>query len=81
MTLSDWSELNERAEKHGMGDDPALYQLLHFIQFKEAVIRGHRRTMAELNAWEKNIAKALERSIEAEEAAERKRGAGDGECE
>lgn len=79
MNLSDWCDLNKRAEKHGMGDDPSLNQLLHLLQFKEAVVRGHRRTMNELNAWEKNIAKAVERSIEAEEAAERRRCAEDGD--
>lgn len=76
MNLSDWCDLNERAEEHGLGDDPSLTQLLHILQFKEVVVRGHRRTMDELNAWEKNIAKDVERSIEAEEAAERRRGAG-----
>lgn len=43
MNLSDWCDLNKRAEKHGMGDDPSLNQLLHLLQFKEAVVRGHRR--------------------------------------
>lgn len=81
MNLSDWCELNERAKEHGVGDHPSLDQLLHIIQFKEAVVRGHRRTMDELNAWEKNIAKAVERSIEAEEAAERRRCAEDGDGE
>lgn len=76
MNLSDWCELDERAKKHGVGDHPALDQLLHIIQFKEAVVRGHRRTMDELGTWEKNIAKAVERSIEAEEAAERREGGG-----
>lgn len=71
MNLSDWCDLNERAEEHGIGDHPALAQLMHIIQFKAAVVRGHRRTMDELNAWEKNIAKSVERSIE-EEAAERR---------
>lgn len=38
-------------------------QLLHIIQFKEAVKNGHRRTMQDLDIWEKNIAKAVERRI------------------
>lgn len=75
MNLSDWYDLNERAEEHGLGDDPELAHLLHILQFKEAVARGYRRTTDELNAWEKNIAKAVELSIEVEEAAERRRGA------
>lgn len=64
MNFSDYAELEKRADAHGIGDDPALVQLLHIIQFKEAVVRGHKRTMRELAVWEKNIARAVERSIE-----------------
>lgn len=64
MNFSDYFELEERAEAHGIGDDPALTQLLHIIQFKEAVKNGHRKTMRDLDIWEKNIAKAVERRIE-----------------
>ena len=64
MNFSDYVELEERAEAHGIGDDPALTQLLHIIQFKEAVKNGHRKTMRDLDIWEKNIAKAVERRIE-----------------
>lgn len=64
MNFSDYVELEERAEAHGIGDDPALAQLLHIIQFKEAVKNGHRKTMRDLDIWEKNIAKAVERRIE-----------------
>ncbi len=64
MNFSDYVELEERAEAHGVGDDPALTQLLHIIQFKEAVKNGHRKTMRDLDIWEKNIAKAVERRIE-----------------
>lgn len=63
MNFSDYVELEKRAEEHGTGDDPALAQLLHIIQFKEAVVRGHKRTMRELDDWEKNIAKTVERRI------------------
>ena len=49
MNFADWDELKERAEAHGTGDDPALAQLLHIIQFKEAVVRGHRKTMRDLD--------------------------------
>lgn len=31
MNFSDYFELEERAEAHGIGDDPALTQLLHII--------------------------------------------------
>lgn len=64
MDFSDYVELEKRAEAHGIGDDPALTQLLHIIQFKEAVKNGHRKTMRDLDIWEKNIAKAVERRIE-----------------
>ena len=63
MNFSDYVDLEKRAEAHGIGDDPALAQLLHIIQFKEAVVNGHRRTMRELDVWEKNIAETVEQRI------------------
>lgn len=63
MNFSDYAGLEKRAEAHGLGDDPSLAQLLHIIQFKEAVVNGHRKTMRELDVWEKNIAKAVEQRI------------------
>lgn len=63
MNFSDYVELEKRAEEHGVGDDPALAQLLHIIQFKEAVVRGHKRTMRDPNIWEKNIASSVEQRI------------------
>lgn len=63
MNFFDYVELKKRAEAHGIGDDPALVQLLHFIQFKEAVVRGHKRTMRDLAVWEKNIAESVEQRI------------------
>lgn len=63
MNFSDYVELEKRAEKHGIGDDPSLAQLLHIIQFKETVVRGHKRTMRDLAVWEKNIAKTVELRI------------------
>lgn len=63
MNFSDYVELEKRAEAHGIGDDPALAHLLHIIQFKEAVKNGHRKTMRDLDNWEKNIAKTVERRI------------------
>lgn len=63
MDFSDYVELEKRAESHGIGDDPSLAQLLHIIQFKEAVKKGHKRTMDDLAAWEKNIAKNVEQCI------------------
>lgn len=63
MNFSDYVELEKRAEEHGIGDDPSLAQLLHIIQFKEAVVRGHKRTMRDLAVWEKNIAETVEQRI------------------
>lgn len=63
MNFADYVELEKRAEAHGMGDDPSLAQLLHIIQFKEAVKNGHKRTMKELDVWEKNIARCVEQRI------------------
>ena len=63
MNFSDYVELEKQAEAHGIVDDPSLAQLLHIIQFKEAVKKGHKRTMDDLAAWEKNIAKNVEQRI------------------
>lgn len=64
MNFADYVELEKRAEAHGIGDDQSLAQLLHIIQFKEAVKNGHRKTMRDLDVWEKNIASCVERRIE-----------------
>lgn len=63
MDFSDYVELEKRAEAHGIGDDPALTQLLHIIQFKEVVKKGHKRTMNELVVWERSIAETVEQRI------------------
>lgn len=63
MNFSDYVELEKRAEAHGIGDDQSLAQLLHIIQFKEVVKKGHKRTMNELADWEKNIAETVEQRI------------------
>lgn len=63
MNFSDYVELEKSAEAHGLGDDPSLAQLLHIIQFKQAVVRGHKRTMSDLATWEKNIANCVEQRI------------------
>lgn len=64
MNFADYVELEKRAEAHGIGDDPALAQLLHIIQFKQAVVRGHKKTMSDLATWEKSIANCVEQRIE-----------------
>lgn len=63
MNFSDYVELEKQAEAHGIGDDQSLAQLLHIIQFKEVVKEGHKRTMNDLAAWEKNIADTVEQRI------------------
>lgn len=63
MNFSDYAELEKRAEEHGIEDDQSLAQLLHIIQFKQAVVNGHRKTMRELDVWEKNIAETVEQRI------------------
>lgn len=63
MNFSDYVELEKRAEEHGLVDDPSLAQLLHIIQFKEVVKEGHKRTMNDLDDWEKNIAETVEQRI------------------
>lgn len=63
MNFADYVELEKRAAAHGIGDDPALAQLLHIIQFKQAVVRGHKRTMSDLATWEKNIANCVEQRV------------------
>lgn len=70
MNFADYVELEKRAQAHGLGDDSALAHLLHIIQFKEAVVNGHRKTMRELDAWEKNIARTVEQRIEEAEAGQ-----------
>lgn len=68
MNFADYVELEKRAEAHGLGDDSALARLLHIIQFKEAVVNGHKRTMRELAVWERNIAETVEQRIKEAEA-------------
>lgn len=70
MNFSDYVELEKQAEAHGIGDDPSLAQLLHIIQFKEVVKKGHKRTMNDLAAWEKNIADTVEQRIKKAVAAD-----------
>lgn len=70
MNFADYVELEKRAEEHGIGDDPSLAQLLHIIQFKETVVRGHKRTMRDLDTWEKTIARDVEQRMEEEGVAD-----------
>lgn len=70
MNFIDYVELEKRAEEHGIGDDPSLAQLLHIIQFKETVVRGHKRTMRDLDTGEKTIARDVEQRLEEEGVAD-----------
>ena len=63
MTFAEYVELEKRAEAVGLGGDPCLLQLLHFLQFSEVVRRSHEACMRELRAWEKNISKEVERRV------------------
>lgn len=67
MTLKDYMELKERAEKAGVQDSSALKQLLHIIQTKNVAIRNHKHFLQEMNEWEKNIAKCVEQEIKEKE--------------
>ena len=69
MTFTEYIQLEDRAEAAGIGDDLVLAQLLHILQFKEVVKSSHKRTMNELNAWEKNLAECVESRIKEAEAA------------
>lgn len=63
MTFDEYAELEKRAEAVGLGEDPCLMQLLHFLQFKEVVRRHQSACMSELYSWEKNIALEVERRV------------------
>ena len=68
MTFFEYTELKMRAERAGIGNDASLAQLLHYVQFREVVKRGHGAIMSELSAWERNIAAEVERRIKEAES-------------
>lgn len=71
MTFSEYIQLEERAEAAGIGEDPSLAQLLHYLQFQEVATRNFRAYMNEMKAWCKNISSTVESRIkEAEKAVE-----------
>lgn len=63
MTLLEYTVLEARAEAAGIGDDPCLAQILHYLQFQEVATRNFQRYMDEMNAWCRNLTKAVERRI------------------
>lgn len=72
MTVfSEYMQLKEMAEAAGIGDDPSLAQLLHYLQFQEVATRNFQAYMNEMKAWCKNISKTVESRIrEAEKVVE-----------
>lgn len=63
MTFSEYILLKKRAEAAGIGDDPSLAQLLHYLQFQEVTTRRFREYMNEMEAWCKNISETVESRI------------------
>lgn len=63
MTFNEYMQLQERAEAAGIGNDRALAQLLHYLQFLEVSTRNFQTYMNEMNAWCRNITKDVESRI------------------
>lgn len=60
MTLSEYMQLEERAEAAGIGNDNVLAQLLHYLQFQEVATRNFQAYMNEMDAWCRNLVKEVE---------------------
>ena len=63
MTFSEYILLEERAEAAGIGDDPSLARLLHYLQFQEVATRNFQAYMNEMDAWCRNLVKEVESRI------------------
>lgn len=63
MTLSEYMQLEKRAEVAGIGNDNVLAQLLHYLQFQKCATRNFQAYMNEMDAWCRNIAKEVESRI------------------
>ena len=63
MTLSEYMQLEERAEAAGIGNDNVLAQLLHYLQFQEVATRNFQAHMNEMDAWCRNLVKEVESRI------------------
>lgn len=61
MTLSEYMQLEERAEAAGIGN--VLAQLLHYLQFQEVATRNFQAYMNEMDAWCRNLVKEVESRI------------------
>lgn len=60
MNVNDYVKLRERAREAGLGEHPALIQLLHLLQGKRKVQDHYRAYMRDMNEWEKNCARDVE---------------------
>lgn len=69
MTLSEYMQLEDRAEAAGIGNDNVLAQLLHYLQFQEVATRNFQAYMNEMDTWCRNLVKEIESRIK---EAERK---------
>lgn len=63
MTLSEYMQLEERAEAAGIGNDKSLARLLHYLQFQEVATRNFQAYMNEMDAWCRNLVKEVESRI------------------
>lgn len=63
MNYNDYAKLRERAREVGLGEHPALTQLLHLLQVKHKVQNHYKAYMCEMNNWEKNCARDVEDAI------------------
>lgn len=63
MNRNDYIKLRERAREVGIGEHPALIQLLHLLQAKHKVQNHYKAYMRDMNAWEKNCARDVEDAI------------------
>lgn len=63
MNVNDYVKLRERAREAGLGEHPALTQLLHLLQVKHKVQGYYKAYMCDMNNWEKNCARDVEDAI------------------
>lgn len=63
MTLSEYMQLEERAEAAGIGNDNVLAQLINYLQFQEVATRNFQAYMNEMDAWCRNLVKEVESRI------------------
>lgn len=59
MKFEDYTKLKDTAARAGLGDHPALKQLLHLLQAKELAKQQFKIYLAKMNDWELNCAKTV----------------------